>query len=108
MASEVGSPVSYDCSRPLAREILQNVAQMSPFHSPSMLPKVRLFGILLSPEKLGTLSPGKDADLDRDRLVCWKGFELFQLWLQYCYSKCLVDIVFIHHDHGHWAALVMS
>ena len=37
MAFKVGSAVSYDCSRLLAREILENVAQMSPFHSPSLL-----------------------------------------------------------------------
>ena len=40
LAFKVGSAVSYDCSRLLAREILENVAQMSPFHSPSMSSKV--------------------------------------------------------------------
>ena len=40
LAFKVGSAVSYDCSRLLAREILENVAQMSPFHFPSMSSKV--------------------------------------------------------------------
>ena len=35
-AFKVGSAVSYDCSCLWAREILEYVAQMSPFHSQSM------------------------------------------------------------------------
>ena len=40
LAFKVGSAVSYDCSRLFAREILEKVFQMSPFHSPSKSSKV--------------------------------------------------------------------